>query len=113
MITDMINKLEQEANDEAEHKGFCDKELSTNQATREEKTAKVAELKANIEEMSAESAKLAQEAADLTTEVSEIDASVKKATEIRNAEKKKNTETIADAKVAISAVEQATKVLKE
>merc|ERR1719387_2900305 len=31
MIEDMINKLMDEA-EEAEHKGFCDEELSTNQA---------------------------------------------------------------------------------
>jgi len=113
MIGDMLNKLEQEANDEAEHKGFCDKEMSTNQATREEKTTKVAELKANIEEMTAASQKLATEIADLNSEIAQIDAAVKQSTEIRTAEKTKNTATIADAKVAIAAVEQATKVLKD
>jgi len=113
MITDMIDKLQQEANDEAEHKGFCDKEMSTNQATREEKTANVAELKANIEEMTAESQKLSNEISNLNAEIAQIDSAVSKATEIRNAEKTKNTATIADAKVAIAAVEQATKVLKD
>jgi len=113
MIGDMLNKLEQEANDEAEHKGFCDKEMSTNEATREEKTTKVAELKANIEEMTAASQKLATEIADLNSEIAQIDAAVKTSTEIRTAEKTKNTATIADAKVAIAAVEQATKVLKD
>jgi len=113
MITDMLNKLEQEANDEADHKGFCDQELSTNEQTREEKTTRVAELTANIEEMTAATQKLANEIADLNREISEIDAAVAKATEIRQAEKTKNTATIADAKVAIAAVEQATKVLKD
>merc|ERR1719313_1665778 len=113
MIQDMVAKLEQEASDEADHKGFCDQEMSTNQQTRDEKTTRVAELTANIEEMTAASAKLANEIADLNKEISEIDAAVKEATEIRQKEKTKNTATIADAKVAISAVEQATKVLKD
>merc|ERR1719375_444150 len=37
MIKDMIQKLMQEANEEAEHKGFCDTELSTNKNTRDSK----------------------------------------------------------------------------
>merc|ERR1719281_2242491 len=113
MIQDMIAKLQQEASDEAEHKGFCDTEMSTNEATREQKTARVGELTASIEEMTAASQKLATEIADLNKEITEIDAAVKSATEIRTAEKEKNTVTIADAKVAIAAVEQATKVLKD
>lgn len=113
MIVDMLNKLEQEANDEADHKGFCDKEMSTNQQTRDEKSTRVAELTAEIEEMTAATQKLANEIADLNKEISEIDAAVAKATEIRNAEKAKNTATIADAQAAIAAVEEATKVLKD
>merc|ERR1719379_112760 len=38
MIKDMIVKLMEEANEEAEHKGFCDTELSTNEQTRKQKT---------------------------------------------------------------------------
>merc|ERR1719191_2735222 len=113
MIQDMIAKLQQEASDEAEHKGFCDTEMSTNEATREQKTARVEELTASIEEMTAASQKLTNEIADLNKEITEIDASVKSATEIRTAEKEKNTATIADAKVAIAAVQQATTVLKD
>merc|ERR1719409_1688892 len=38
MIKDLIVKLLEEANEEAEHKGWCDTELSTNEQTRKEKT---------------------------------------------------------------------------
>merc|ERR1719230_1484635 len=38
MIKDMIQKLMQEATEEAEHKGFCDTELTTNKQTRDSKT---------------------------------------------------------------------------
>merc|ERR1719194_315796 len=87
MISDMVAKLMQEASDEAEHKGFCDTEMSTNEATREQKTARVEELTASIEEMAAASQKLATEIADLNKEITEIDAAVKSATEIRGEEK--------------------------
>merc|ERR1719331_3375967 len=41
MIKDLITRLMEEANDEAEHKGWCDTELSTNEQTRQEKTEAV------------------------------------------------------------------------
>merc|ERR1719353_2561807 len=37
MIKDLITKLLEEANAEAEHKAYCDAELATNEATRKEK----------------------------------------------------------------------------
>merc|ERR1719453_1353551 len=39
MIKDLIVRLMEEANEEAEHKGWCDTELSTNEQTRKEKTS--------------------------------------------------------------------------
>merc|ERR1719248_177985 len=38
MIKDLIVRLMEEANEEAEHKGWCDTELATNEQTRKEKT---------------------------------------------------------------------------
>merc|ERR1719353_1719821 len=72
MIKDMIVKLMEEATEEAEHKGFCDQELATNEHTRKEKTEQ---------------------------------------TEILTAEN--DQATIADAKAAGAATQQAMKVLKE
>jgi len=103
----------EEANEEAEHKGWCDTELSTNEQTRKEKTAAVETLHAEIDELSASIAKLTQEITDLTAEIAEIDAAVAEATEIREKEKAENTVTISDAQEAQTAVSQAVTVLKE
>merc|ERR1719248_418664 len=113
MIKDLIVKLMEEANEEAEHKGWCDTELSTNEQTRKEKTAAVETLHAEIDELEASIAKLTQEIADLTKAVAELDAAMAKATEIRQEEKAKNTETIKDSQEAQTAVAQAITVLKE
>merc|ERR1719171_1694358 len=113
MIKDMIMKLTEEATDEAEHKGFCDTELTTNKQTRDSVSAEVAELTATIEQLSAKSTKLAQSITEISGELAELDAAVSKATSLRAAEKEKNTATIADAQGAIVAVEQAITVLKE
>merc|ERR1719299_279009 len=103
----------EEANEEAEHKGWCDTELSTNEQTRKEKTAAVETLHAEIDELEASIAKLTEEIAELTKAVAELDAAMAKATTIRQEEKAKNTETIKDAQDAQTAVAQALTVLKE
>merc|ERR1719409_1666515 len=113
MIKDLIVKLMEEAAEEAEHKGWCDTELSTNEQTRKEKTEEVEMLHAEIDELEASIAKLTEDMAELAAAVSELDAAMAKATELRTAEKAKNTETIADAKEAQTATEQALTVLKD
>merc|ERR1719482_2270099 len=113
MIKDLIVKLMEEANEEAEHKGWCDTELSTNEQTRKEKTEAVEVLHAEIDELQASIAKLTEEITDLTAAVAAIDEAVAKATKIREEEKAKNTETIKDAQEAQTAVAQALTVLKE
>merc|ERR1711934_479642 len=58
MIKDLIVRLMEEANEEAEHKGWCDTELSTNEQTRKEKTESVQMLTAEIDELNASIAEL-------------------------------------------------------
>eukprot|EP00746_Dinoflagellata_sp_MGD_P125681 gnl/MRDRNA2_/MRDRNA2_60503_c0_seq1.p1 gnl/MRDRNA2_/MRDRNA2_60503_c0~~gnl/MRDRNA2_/MRDRNA2_60503_c0_seq1.p1 ORF type:complete len:666 (-),score=233.57 gnl/MRDRNA2_/MRDRNA2_60503_c0_seq1:22-2019(-) len=112
MIKDMIFKLMEEAAEEAEHKGFCDTELTTNKQTRDTKTEDAATLKAEIEKLGADISKLGEEVAELSAAVSEIDAAVAKATQERTEEKSKNQATIADATAGEAAVQQAIEVLK-
>merc|ERR1719277_1750830 len=97
MIKDLIVRLMEEANEEAEHKGWCDTELSTNEQTRKEKTEVVETLHAEIDELEASIAKLTEDITELTEAVAELDAAMAKATSLRSEEKEKNTQTIADA----------------
>merc|ERR1719377_23893 len=113
MIKDLIVRLMEEANEEAEHKGWCDTELSTNEQTRKEKTEAVERLHAEIDELEASIAQLTEDIAELTKAVAELDAAMAKATTIRQDEKAKNTETVKDAQDAQTAVAQALTVLKE
>jgi len=113
MIKDLIARLLEEANEEADHKGWCDTELSTNEQTRKEKTTYVEGLHSEIDELQASIAKLTHSITELTQQVADIDAAVADASKIREAEKTKNTETIKDAEEAQTAVAQAVTVLKE
>merc|ERR1719310_692526 len=72
MIKDLIVKLMEEANNEAEQKGFCDKELSTNEQTRKAKSEEVVMLTAEIDELTASVASLTEEITELTKAVSEL-----------------------------------------
>merc|ERR1712178_489456 len=113
MIKDLITRLMEEANEEAEHKGWCDTELSTNEQTRKEKTEAVETLHAEIDELDASIAKLTEDISELTKAVAELNAAMAKATEMRQEEKATNTATIKDSQEAQTAVAQALTVLKE
>merc|ERR1719367_278564 len=56
MIKDLITKLMEEANVEADAKAYCDTEMATNKQTRENKAAEVEELTALSNQLTAESA---------------------------------------------------------
>jgi hypothetical protein len=113
MIKDLIVRLMEEANEEAEHKGWCDTELSTNEQTRKEKTEAVETLHAEIDELEASIAKLTEDIAELTKAVADLDAAMAKATTIRQDEKSTNAATVKDSQDAQTAVAQALTVLKE
>ena len=55
MIKDLIVKLMEEANAEADHKGFCDTEMATNKQTRDIKSSEVEELSGTIDKNTAQS----------------------------------------------------------
>jgi len=113
MIKDLIVRLMEEANEEAEHKGWCDTEMATNEQTRKEKTEGVETLKADIDGLEASMAKLTEDITELTKAVAKLDQAMSKATELRQKEKAKNVQTVKDAQVAQKAVARALAVLKD
>jgi len=113
MIKDLIVRLMEEANEEAEHKGWCDTELSTNEQTRKEKTEAVETLHAEIDQLEASISKLTEDISVLSQAVADLDAAMAKATELRQEEKATNEQTIKDSQEAQTAVAQALTVLKE
>jgi len=113
MIQDLVTRLQQEANEEAEHKGWCDKELAVNEQTRKEKTSGVERLHAEKDQIDSTIAKLTEEIKKLTAQVTELDKAMTENTKIRIEEKAVNKETVKDAKAAQVAVAKALSVLKE
>jgi len=113
MIKDLIVKLMEQANAEADEHGYCTSELATNKETRNNKADEAEELTATVEKLTAESARLSDEMAELSDAISEIKGKQAEATTIRNEEKATNAKTVADAKDAALAVQKATEILKD
>merc|ERR1719502_2238147 len=112
MIEGLIVKLQEQGQEEATKKGWCDTELATNKETRTQKQDEVDGLEGDIDEHEADIERLKKEIQTLASEISGINDAVKEATELRQKEQHKNVMTIRDAKEAQQAVAQATNVLK-
>merc|ERR1719181_979490 len=65
LISDMITKMEAEAEADATEKAFCDKELSETNAKKDDKTAEIEKLTAKIDKQTSESKILKEEVATL------------------------------------------------
>mmetsp|Transcript_52470 Transcript_52470/g.119952 ORF Transcript_52470/g.119952 Transcript_52470/m.119952 type:complete len:657 (-) Transcript_52470:15-1985(-) len=113
MIKDLIVKLMEEANAEADHNAFCSTELATNKQTRENKAAKAEDLAATADKLTADIALLAEEITKLADDIASIMAEQAEATKLRGDEKAINAQTVADAKDGQEAVERAIKILRE
>merc|ERR1719507_1274933 len=109
----MITRLLKGAEEDANHEGFCDKEMGKRKITRNKLTEDIDGLEAAIEEGKALIQKLTDDTATLTQEVEDLVKSMSEATELRNAEKETNKVTVEDAKAAQKAVAAASAVLKD
>jgi len=112
MIDSMITRLLNEANEDAQHEGFCDKEIGKSKVTRNKLSEDIDGLNAAVEEGQSNIMHLTEEVATLSKEVAELDAATAAATKLRDQEKATNKVTVSDSQAAQSAVAAATAVLK-
>eukprot|EP00933_Yihiella_yeosuensis_P029944 TRINITY_DN23598_c0_g1_i1.p1 TRINITY_DN23598_c0_g1~~TRINITY_DN23598_c0_g1_i1.p1 ORF type:complete len:670 (-),score=238.19 TRINITY_DN23598_c0_g1_i1:255-2264(-) len=112
MIEGLITKLNDQAKEEATKKGYCDKELKTNEQTRTEKANAVDTLTADLEECKSTISQLAEEITALSQEVTALNEAMNKASVLRQKEKGKNNDAVRDSKEAQKAVASAIEVLQ-
>jgi len=113
MIKDLIVKLMEEANAEADQNAYCTTEMATNKQTREIKSSEIDEISASLEQQQALFEKLSTEIATLSESMAATKGAQNDATNLRSEEKKTNAATVADAVAAQAAVSQAVQVLKD
>jgi len=113
LIQELIERLLQEAADEANHKGWCDKETGKAKQTRDTKAAAVKDLNSQMAENEGKRDKLTEEISILTIELKELNDSLSKITKERSDESAENSATISEAEEGKEAVEEAIDVLSK
>jgi predicted nucleic acid-binding Zn-ribbon protein len=113
MIDSMITRLMEEANADAEHEGFCDKEMGESKVTRNKLTEDIDALNAAIEDGKSTILSLAENTQELEAELESTQKSMGEAMALRTEEKAKNKAVIEDAQAASAATQAATAVLKD
>jgi chromosome segregation ATPase len=113
LIEEMISKLLEEQQAEANHKAFCDEEMGKSKKALEIKTSKLGKLDARIDEGESRKVQLLEEIKNLESELAEIDRAQAEATELRSKEHSEFLKAQADYKSSEDACAQAVEVLKE
>merc|ERR1712228_229416 len=72
LISDMIARLESDADADASHKAYCDKELGETNVKHADKTAEIEKLSTFIDQSNARSAQLKEEVARLQKELADL-----------------------------------------
>jgi len=111
LIQELIERLLQEAANEANQKGWCDKATSAATQKRDYAVEEIRSLNAEMAELEALRNKLAEELSVLADEIAELVANRKKAEEIRAKEKAENEFTIAEAEAGLEAINEAMDIL--
>merc|ERR1719238_775044 len=111
LIQELIERLLQEAANEANQKGWCDKALADATQRRDNAVTSVDELNNEMAGLEAKRDKLAEDLAVLTKEIKELKAALAKATKERADEKAESEATITEASAGLEATEMAIDIL--
>lgn len=113
MVKEMIVKLMNEMAEEAEHKEWCDAEMSKSEKSKANKEKQVSKLQSRIEALQAALAELTDNLETLAKDTAEAQAAVAEATKIRGEEGKSNLAAIVEYKDAQVLLTNAMTVLKD
>jgi len=111
LVQELVERLLQEAADEANHKGWCDKELTNARQQRGYKAAAIKTLNSQLAGAEAKRDKLAEEIGTLTKELDELNTSLDSTKDQRKEESAENAATVSEAQEGKEAIEQAIEVL--
>jgi len=113
MVTDMIAKLEQEAADAADLKGWCDKEIAEATEKKEDTTAEVEKLTTKLDSATARSKTLKEEVATLQQELAELSRTQSEMDGLRSKEKASFEKNQPEMEMGLKGVKLALKILND
>jgi len=113
LIADMIQKLEEEAEEDATHKAYCDKELGESNAKKEDKTNVIKKLGNKIEQMSSRSSQLKSQVSELQKSLSMLTKAQAEMDKLRQEENADFKKASAEMEQGVKGVKKALQVLRE
>jgi chromosome segregation ATPase len=113
LISDMVSKLEAEAEADANKKAYCDKELAETNAKKDDKTAEIESLTAKIDQQTAQSKKLQEEVATIQGELAALVKEQAEMDKLRAEEHAAWEENSAEMEKGLNGIKLALKVLNE
>jgi len=111
LIQELIERLLQEEADEADKKGWCDKEIAAATKDRDYRLRDVDDLHSQLESLNARKGELTKTKAELEKALEELRADLATQTANRAEEKAENEQTVKDAEEGEAAVDQAIDIL--
>merc|ERR1719506_3507249 len=113
LISDMIAKLQQEAESEATEKAYCDEEMSKTSAKKDELEGVVSRLTSKIDLAAAKSAELKSEVKTLSAELAALAKQQAEMDSVRAAEKAAYDTAKAELELGIGGVQKALGMLRD
>jgi len=113
LIKNMIETLLSDAQADASHKAYCDKELGNSAEKKAEKTATVEKLSTQIDSMSSKSSQLKEQVAKLQKELADLMRSQSEMDKIRAEEKATFRANKKEMEEGITGIKTALKVLRD
>jgi len=113
LISSMIDRLVRDAQEEASHKAFCDKETSENEQKRDQLKATVGKLSTRVERDTATIAKLKEEIAGLQAALASIAKSQKEIDAMRQQEREEFLAAKNDFEQGVTGIRRALQILRE
>merc|ERR1719311_1594120 len=111
LIQELIERFLQEAANEANQKGWCDKATADAEQKRTYAAEEIEGLNAKMAKLEALSAKLGEELKELNKEIKELNDARAEAEKNRKEEKAENANTVSEAKAGLDAVKMAIDIL--
>merc|ERR1719248_335972 len=113
LIAEMIERLVAEAEADAAHQAWCDKEMSETNAKKDEKEADLQKLQTKIDGAEARSEQLKDEVATLQKELAELAAMQAEMDKLRSEEKALYDKNRPEMEAGLEGVKLALKILRE
>jgi len=113
MISDMIAKLEKEAEDDAAEKAYCDEEMAKTQSKKEELDSEIESLTTKIDRAASKSAQLKGDVKELQAELAAMSKEQAEMDSMRSEQNKDYRQASTDLKAGLGGVQKALGMLRE